>query len=91
MVIDKLMPTLKDSELRILLVLLRSTVGWNREGLPVRLTYRMLQARSGRASEAVARALQSLEKQGFIHISHPKTEEFIRKAKELDAKSEVHI
>ena len=68
--IDKLMPMLKDTEVRILLILLRSTVGWNRADHPVILSYSMLMQRSGRSSEAIANALRSLETHGLIHITH---------------------
>lgn len=62
------MPTLRDTELRVLMVLQRETAGWNREGRAVRLTYRTLCARTGRGSEAVASALASLEEKGLIHV-----------------------
>lgn len=67
--LDRLMPTLKDTELRILLVLIRATSGWNREGKSVPLTYRALMARTGRHSEAVANAIAELSKRGLIHAS----------------------
>lgn len=65
------MPTLRDTELRVLLVVLRSTVGWNREGVAVSLTYRTLVRRTGRQSEAIAAALRSLEAKGLVHIRRP--------------------
>lgn len=67
--LDRLLPTLKDTELRILLVLTRATSGWNREGKSVPLTYRALMARTGRHSEAVAKAVASLSERGLIHAS----------------------
>ncbi len=68
--IDKLMPMLRDTEVRILLILLRSTVGWNRADHPVVLSYSMLMQRSGRSSEAISKALKALEDHGLIHITH---------------------
>jgi len=70
--IDRLMPTLKDTELRILLVLVRSTSGWNREGSSVPLTYRALVSRTGRHTEAIAGALRSLRDKRLIHTPEPR-------------------
>ncbi len=71
--IDELLPTLKDTELRLLLVLLRQTVGWNRPERPVVLPYKALMHRTGRASEAISAALKSLHARRLIHTSRPKT------------------
>ncbi len=73
------------------MVLLRSTVGWNRAEFPVQLTYRVLQARTGRSSEAISKALVSLERQGFIHISRSKAQNFLKNAKKAASESEGHI
>jgi hypothetical protein len=61
------MPQLRDTELRIVLVLVRGTTGWNRHGRQVPMTYRTLMLRTGRGSEAVAAALASLRDKGIIH------------------------
>jgi hypothetical protein len=66
---DHLLPELKDTELRVLLVVLRATTGWHREGRWVVLSYKVLMERTGRHSEAIAAALISLERRGFIHRS----------------------
>lgn len=66
-VFDRLVPTLKDTELRVLLVLVRQTHGWKREGKSVVLSYRTLKARTGRQSEAISKALASLALRGLIH------------------------
>jgi len=66
--LDKLLPTLKDTELRILLVVLRKTVGWNRPDAPVILSYQRLKATTGRESEAISKALASLSSKGLIHM-----------------------
>jgi hypothetical protein len=65
---DQVLPTLKDTELRVLLVLLRQTSGWNREGQWATISYRTLKRRTGRQSEAIARALHALETRGLIHL-----------------------
>ncbi len=65
--LDRWMPSLTDTELRVLLALVRQTSGWNREGRPTTLSYRRLQAMTGRSSEALARALRSLRDRGLIH------------------------
>lgn len=66
------LPKLKDTELRVLLVLIRQTTGWKQEGQEVRLTYRSLMAKTGRKSEAISAALASLQAQRLIHISETK-------------------
>ncbi|MHB8636726.1 MAG: hypothetical protein ACYC96_09670 [Fimbriimonadaceae bacterium] len=67
LVIDKLMPELKDTELRVLLVLIRQTIGWRREGRVAVLSYRTLMRQTGRSSEAIGNALKSLKARGLIH------------------------
>lgn len=89
-VIDKLMPTLRDTEFRVLVVIVRSTLGWNRDEHAVRLTYRMLQARTGRSSEAVAAALRSLERLGLIHITGGRRPKLPPNRSKLASKSKVH-
>ena len=64
---DKLMPDLKDTELRVLLLMIRQTNGYGREGRAVILPYHQLTKRTGRASEAVSLALKSLATRGLIH------------------------
>lgn len=70
-VLDALLPDLKDTELRVLLVLVRQTFGWNRPHRPVVLSYRALKERTGRESEAIARAIGSLRARGLIHSDPP--------------------
>jgi phage replication O-like protein O len=90
-VIDQLMPTLRDTEFRVLVVIVRSTLGWNRDEHAVRLTYRMLQARTGRSSEAVAAALHSLERQGLIHVIGGRRSKTSAKRSNGTSKSEADI
>lgn len=85
--IDQSMPTLRDTELRVLLVLLRQTVGWQREGKAVILSYRFLKAQTGRQSAAIAAALKSLRKRGLIHSLRPDTPRLIRFAMSADSQS----
>lgn len=65
--IDSLMPNLRDTELRVLLALVRGTTGWNREGRTIPMTYRRLILLTGRRSEAVGKALASLRERGLVH------------------------
>lgn len=65
--IQVLLPTLTDTELRILLILLRQTTGWNKPNATVVLPYRKLMVRTGRSSETVWKAVQSLRTKGLIH------------------------
>ena len=67
LLLDTLMPNMRDTELRVLLVLVRSTTGWNRDGRRVPLTYRRLSLLTGRHGEAVGKALASLAERGLIH------------------------
>jgi hypothetical protein len=91
LLIDRLLPILRDTELRVLFVILRTTTGWNREGLPVSLTYRSLVSRTGRQSEAVSRALRRLERLGAIHILDADLQEPLRIAKNGSPESEAYI
>lgn len=86
--LDILLPSLRDTELRVLLILLRQTVGWNREGRPVILSYKTLMKRTGRHSEAIANALTSLSTKGLIQMRRTKLPPRFRKAKKLVPKTE---
>jgi predicted transcriptional regulator len=72
------MPSLKDTELRILLVLIRQTIGWQRDGRPVVLSYKTLMKKTGRHSEAIAKALHALREAGLIHISTRRRRQVLR-------------
>ena len=72
--LDKVMPTLRDTELRVLLVVVRQTLGWQ-VGKDPRLrkerdwlTQSQLMRRTGRASGAVARAVDALVRRGLIDV-----------------------
>lgn len=78
--LDQLLPTLKDTELRVILLLIRQTSGWNREDRAVLLTYNSLMRRTGRKSEALSLALRSLKQRGLIHSVHPFAHQADRKA-----------
>ncbi len=71
-VIDSLLPTLKDTELRVLLVVLRQTWGWTTTDGQVKsmdwLAHSQLKARTGRASEAVSAAIDILIQRGLITV-----------------------
>ena len=76
--VDEVMPTLKDTELRILLIVLRQTSGWKSDraetGSNRRTKYRdwlshsQLCRRTGRGSDAVSRAVASLAASGLIIV-----------------------
>ena len=80
-VVDEILPRLKDTELRILLVVLRQTLGQrDRQGrVKTRdwLTHQQLCRRTGRASEAVSAAVDSLIRSGLITITNEKRDELI--------------
>lgn len=65
--LDHVMPRLGDTELRLLLVLLRATTGWNRDGFWLRVTHQQLSQRTGRSMSAVHDAVKRLESRGLIH------------------------
>jgi hypothetical protein len=76
--VDEVMPRLKDTELRVLLVVLRQTWGWKADrteagskGQTKRrdwLSHRQLCRRTGRGSEAVSGAVASLTASGLIIV-----------------------
>lgn len=74
MVLDRVMPTLRDTELRLLLVVVRQTRGWqDAPGSSQRkerdwLTQSQLMARTGRGSGAVAHAVEALVQAGLIEV-----------------------
>lgn len=70
--VDHLMPHLKDTELRILLLLLRRTQFRSQKSeRPLILPYRLLISKTGRQSEAISKAIVSLSQQGLIHTNRP--------------------
>jgi hypothetical protein len=69
--IDEIMPRLKDTQWRVLCVVVRQTLGWHDKASGRRkerdwLTRSQLKARTGRNSEALALAIDALVKQGYI-------------------------
>lgn len=73
---DDLLPRLSDHELRLVLVVIRATLGWRetdgRGGWRYRrrdwLTNRLLVRRTGCSSAAVSRAVQSLLEAGLVRV-----------------------
>lgn len=72
--LDQVMPTLRDTELRVLLVVVRQTRGWQ-DGPNVSqrkerdwLTQSQLMGRTGRGSGAVAHAVEALVQVGLIEV-----------------------
>ena len=72
--LDTAMPRLRDTELRVLLVVVRQTLGWQGDSDPARrkeldwLTQSQLMRRTGRASGAVARAVDALVRGDLIEV-----------------------
>jgi len=72
--LDRVMPTLRDTELRVLLVVVRQTLGWQDGPDPSRrkerdwLTQSQLMRRTGRASEAVSAAIDGLVRARLIEV-----------------------
>ena len=73
--LDRVMPTLRDTELRVLLIVVRQTVGWQAGLDPAQrkerdwLTQSQLMRRTGRANGAVSRAVDALVRAGLIHVT----------------------
>jgi len=70
-VFDALLPTLGDTELRVLLIVARSTLGW-KEGSGRKgrdwLSHAQLQRRTGRSGAPVSRAIDTLVKRGLLVV-----------------------
>jgi hypothetical protein len=71
--LDQVMPQLKDTEWRVLCVVVRQTCGWRRGQTAERkrsdwLTHRQLMRRTGRASAAICRAIEHLVEQQLIEV-----------------------
>ena len=73
--LDRVMPALRDTELRVLLVVVRQTLGWQSGTNPARrkerdwLTQSQLMRRTGRASGAVSHAVDALVQAGLIIVT----------------------
>ena len=72
--LDELMPELTDTQLRVLLVVLRATEGWKGEGNGRKerdwLSHAQLKARTGRASAAVCAAIEVLVGRGLVTVEN---------------------
>lgn len=90
-VLDRLLPTLKDTELRLLLATIRLTSGWNRDGRPVYLPYRRIKQMTGRESAAISQALRSLAQKGLIHSTSSPTQKAVSKPKNPGSDFKEHI
>jgi len=71
--IDEVMPTLKDTEWRVLCVIVRQTIGWQSAQKGQRksrdwLTQSQLQTRTGRATEALSRAIDALVRRRLVEV-----------------------
>lgn len=70
LLIDRVMPTLKDTEWRLLCVIVRQTIGWNAHGHRHKrrdwMTQRQLMARTGRNSAALSNALNTLVRRRLV-------------------------
>lgn len=69
--LDTILPTLSDTQLRVLLVVARSTLGW-KEGAGRKgrdwLSHSQLQKRTGRSGAPVSRAVDVLVKRGLLVV-----------------------
>lgn len=68
--IDRVMPTLKDTEWRLICVIVRQTLGWSQNGKRKQrdwLSQRQLMARTGRNSAALSAALDVLVRRRLVN------------------------
>jgi phage replication O-like protein O len=75
--LDAVMPRLKDTEWRLLCVIVRQTLGWQEKGQSSRkesdwLTQTQLVQRTGRDRAAISRAIESLVQQRIITVRNEK-------------------
>ncbi|HVT12607.1 MAG TPA: replication protein [Fimbriimonadaceae bacterium] len=66
LLVDRLLPRLRDTELRLLLVILRQTWGWHKER--DWLSHAQLKDKTGRASAALSRAIAVLVQSNLIVV-----------------------
>src|SRR5437870_12428457 len=71
--IDEIMSNIRDTEWRMLCVIVRQTIGWRADGPTGRrqsdwLTQRQLKRRTGRESEALCKAIDALVRNGLIEV-----------------------
>ncbi len=69
LLVDEVLPMLKDTELRVLLIVLRQTHVAGKETDKCWLTHRELCRRTGRASEAVSGAVEKLVDKGLLCVT----------------------
>jgi DNA-binding transcriptional ArsR family regulator len=72
--IDAILPALTDAELRVLLVILRQTLGWrDADNFDARkgrdwITQSQFQKRTGKSRDALSRAIKGLVEKRLIHV-----------------------
>jgi hypothetical protein len=72
--LDEIMPTLRDTEWRLLCVIVRATLGWQ-DGNPHRrkrrdwLTQRQMMKRTGRNTAALSKALDALVRRALVEVT----------------------
>lgn len=72
--LDQVMPSLRDTEWRLLCVIVRQTVGWTKEGKPKArdwMSQSQLMKKTGRNSAALSAALRQLVGRGLIEAQTP--------------------
>jgi hypothetical protein len=70
-ILDEWMPRLKDTELRILLLVARQRVEKRKVGEMNWISHSQFKIRTGRASEAISAAIESLVQAGLLEVSTP--------------------
>ncbi len=68
-ILDSWMARLSGAELKIILTIIRQTIGWNKD--IDRISHSQFIKKTGLSQRAITQAIQSLEKQNLIHITDP--------------------
>lgn len=83
------MRDLKDTELRILLILYRYTKGWRMPRSSAFLTYGLLTRRTGRQPAAISRAIKNLQKKGYLQRTLELSTERVKNQREYIEKHQT--
>ena len=83
LLLDRLLPALTDTELRVLLIVTRQTLGWVDEGRESAhgrkyrdwMSQSQLQAKTGKSRDSVSRAVGALVEARLIVVENPAGEE----------------
>lgn len=93
--LDHVMPTLRDTEWRLLCVVVRQTLGWSSGGNGRRkqrdwLSHRQLTRRTGRASGAISKAIDALVRSAYIEVTDEEGCQLLSPAERRRSNARLH-